>query len=187
MAYSFLSHAPPVLMNPSRVVPFSESDRFESQPNVALAPLAQSIQKALTHVRKPPSLFRQFFFIDSSLDSGEKGSERVPRQGAEAGGRAATLVDHGTWPHVQPRDRVVHGHGHRGQQLGQRRRGRHARDAEQFGALRRRGARRRSTAGRGRPPTPRRQPDRLEGGAKDAGRRNAAAEGETRRARVQTE
>ncbi|XP_059470385.1 ski oncogene isoform X2 [Neocloeon triangulifer] len=55
MTLSFLSHAPPILMNPNRVVPFSESDRFESQPNVALAPLSQSLQRSSAQVRKEVS------------------------------------------------------------------------------------------------------------------------------------
>ncbi|CAB3365242.1 Hypothetical predicted protein [Cloeon dipterum] len=50
MPFSLLSHAAPILTNPSRVVPFSESDRFESQPNVALAPLSQSLQRSSTQV-----------------------------------------------------------------------------------------------------------------------------------------
>ncbi|XP_063227886.1 ski oncogene [Bacillus rossius redtenbacheri] len=38
---AYLSHSPPVLLHPERVVPLSESERFERsyQPNVALAPL----------------------------------------------------------------------------------------------------------------------------------------------------
>ncbi|XP_065340769.1 ski oncogene isoform X2 [Cloeon dipterum] len=51
MPFSLLSHAAPILTNPSRVVPFSESDRFESQPNVALAPLSQSLQRSSTQVK----------------------------------------------------------------------------------------------------------------------------------------
>lgn len=43
---SFLSHDPPVLLNPERVVPVSETERFERhyQPNVALAPPSAQIQ-----------------------------------------------------------------------------------------------------------------------------------------------
>ena len=39
----YLSHSPPVLLHPERVVPMSESERFEHsfQPNVALAPIPQ--------------------------------------------------------------------------------------------------------------------------------------------------
>ncbi|KAG8225721.1 hypothetical protein J437_LFUL008106 [Ladona fulva] len=40
VAPSYLSHGPPVLLHPERVVPLSDSERFERtfQPNVALAP-----------------------------------------------------------------------------------------------------------------------------------------------------
>jgi hypothetical protein len=40
---TYLSHSPPVLLHPERVVPMSESERFERsfQPNVALAPIPQ--------------------------------------------------------------------------------------------------------------------------------------------------
>ena len=39
---AYLNHDPPVLLHPERVVPMSESERFELsyQPNVALAPRA---------------------------------------------------------------------------------------------------------------------------------------------------
>ncbi|KAF4519836.1 hypothetical protein B566_EDAN006850 [Ephemera danica] len=44
------SQRPPVLLHPERVVPLSESERFERQPNVALAPATQQYL-----LQKPPS------------------------------------------------------------------------------------------------------------------------------------
>merc|ERR1719374_204028 len=42
---AYLSAGPPVLLNPERVVPFSEQSRYERhfQPNVALAPLSHQL------------------------------------------------------------------------------------------------------------------------------------------------
>ncbi|KAJ4443350.1 hypothetical protein ANN_05018, partial [Periplaneta americana] len=46
---AYLSHSPPVLLHPERVVPMSESERFERsfQPNVALAPIPQQQRSRL--------------------------------------------------------------------------------------------------------------------------------------------
>lgn len=49
---AYLSHDPPVLLHPERVVPLSESERFERsyQPNVALAPRSTVLDQRRTEV-----------------------------------------------------------------------------------------------------------------------------------------
>ncbi|XP_073985939.1 sno oncogene isoform X2 [Rhodnius prolixus] len=50
---AYLSHDPPVLLHPERVVPLSESERFERsyQPNVALAPRSTVLDQRRTEVK----------------------------------------------------------------------------------------------------------------------------------------
>jgi len=50
----YLSHGPPVLLHPERVVPLSECQRFERsfQPNVALAPFPSSPHRTKSLERK---------------------------------------------------------------------------------------------------------------------------------------
>lgn len=58
---SYLSHEPPVLLHPERVVPLSQSEQFEQsfQPNVALAPLLHKTHDTQPPPAPPPSIKRE--------------------------------------------------------------------------------------------------------------------------------
>ncbi|XP_046407139.1 ski oncogene-like isoform X2 [Ischnura elegans] len=76
VAPSYLSHGPPVLLHPERVVPLSESERFERsfQPNVALAPTQRKRRGVLRprSSNSPPQTPRSLPPTDEMLEVGEK-------------------------------------------------------------------------------------------------------------------
>ncbi|KAI5756296.1 uncharacterized protein LOC103505318 [Diaphorina citri] len=88
---SYLSHEPPILLHPERVVPHSQSEQFETsfQPNVALAPPLHK-----THDHPPPHSIKR-----------EKKNERLKDYSSNKSGHgAASSVPLSTNPQLELSD-----------------------------------------------------------------------------------